>query len=375
MGSARVAFALAWLVLVAGCHHDRARTESVPRRRAAGDMPVFSLAWSEYPSRSMFGLAEDRGLIDGEAGYVGRMEEAYGVDIVLMVSGYAPSLERFVDGTCDAVCMTNVDALIASETRECVAVLPTSTSDGADACVVVNVDTLDDLRHHTVFGLDRSVSRYCFLRCLEQLADRQVTIYRPEDFAFVHQDPGAAAVAIQRSAATHQALMAWNPFVLQTLKDRPGAKVLFDSSLIPDEIIDLVVVGKDVLERPDADNFVRSLIATFYKVHEALEDPRRKDERLVALGRDFSNLDAEQMRVALRQTKLLGSPRAAISLVEDPRFTVAMQHIEEMARREGWIADPSWTLDVEGTGRLVIDLRWLKQSLNAGTAAASVRRE
>src|SRR2546422_379555 len=53
-----------------------------------GKAPVFSLAWSEYPSWSVFGVASDKGLIDGRAGHLGRLEERYGVDIELKMLEY-----------------------------------------------------------------------------------------------------------------------------------------------------------------------------------------------------------------------------------------------------------------------------------------------
>src|ERR1051325_586332 len=46
-------------------------------------VPTFSLAWSEYPSWSVFGVASELGLIDGRQGHQGELEKKWGVDIVL----------------------------------------------------------------------------------------------------------------------------------------------------------------------------------------------------------------------------------------------------------------------------------------------------
>ena len=60
--------------------------------------------------------------------------------------------------------------------------------------------------------------------------------------------------------------------------------MLFDSSTIPEEIIDMVVVGKDVLEKPGGEDFACAVIDTFYQLNELLADPEKGDETLVALG-------------------------------------------------------------------------------------------
>ena len=48
--------------------------------------PSFTLAWSEYPSWSVFGVADEQGLIDGKQGAMGSIEEKWNVDIVLKLA-------------------------------------------------------------------------------------------------------------------------------------------------------------------------------------------------------------------------------------------------------------------------------------------------
>src|SRR5690606_32157082 len=47
------------------------------------DVPSFSLAWSEYPSWSVFGVAHEARLINGKKGEMGRLERKWNVDIEL----------------------------------------------------------------------------------------------------------------------------------------------------------------------------------------------------------------------------------------------------------------------------------------------------
>src|SRR5207248_364738 len=53
---------------------------------------TFSLAWSEYPSWSTFGVASDLGLINGAAGKLGKIEQKWNVDIRLELLQYDPCI-------------------------------------------------------------------------------------------------------------------------------------------------------------------------------------------------------------------------------------------------------------------------------------------
>ena len=125
------------LLFVAGCGDSKsgsagANNGSSGTTAGAAAPPSFSLAWSEYPSWSIFGVAHEMGLIDGDEGKLGTIEEKHNVDIVLKEAGYDSCLNMFTSKNCDAVCMTNMDALIVCPGRDGVAILPTSTSNGTD---------------------------------------------------------------------------------------------------------------------------------------------------------------------------------------------------------------------------------------------------
>ena len=81
------------------------------------DIPTFSLAWSEYPSWSVFGVADLKGILNGKKGELGSVEEKWGVDIVLKEAEYDPCIAMYGAGQCDAVCITNMDILSPSSGR------------------------------------------------------------------------------------------------------------------------------------------------------------------------------------------------------------------------------------------------------------------
>jgi NitT/TauT family transport system substrate-binding protein len=215
-----------------------------------------------------------------------------------------------------------MDALIVSPSREGVAVLPTSTSKGADACLVTEkIADLEALKQYKVYGLKGTVSEYCFVRCLEKAGMNEA------DYQFTNQDPAAAAQNMTSSAETHQAIMVWNPFVLQAQRDRSDVRVLFDSSQIPGEIVDMVVVGKDVMEKDGADKFVAAVAEAFYEVATAIDGTKRGDEILEALGKKFSRLGLEDMREVVQQTVFYSTPTEAKALLNGDEFKKNMQTV------------------------------------------------
>ncbi len=171
-----------------GCKPSPSASSGAPAKAPLG---TFSLAWSEYPSWSIFGVAVDLGWIEKDEGKLGEYEKKWNVDIVLKQADYDPCITMYGSGSVDAVCITNMDILGPADARPGVAILPTSTSNGADACVAVGVENIDGLKGKTTFGLERSVSQYCFERCLEKKNLSKA------DFPFSNMDPGAAATAMQ----------------------------------------------------------------------------------------------------------------------------------------------------------------------------------
>jgi len=272
------------------------------------ELPSFSLAWSEYPSWSTFGVANKYGLINGHKGKIGEIEKKWGVDIVLIEADYDPCITMYGSAQCDAVCITDMDTLNPCLSRKSVAILPTSTSFGADACIVTGISELKDLRGKKIYGLAKSVSEYCFVRNLEMKGEKE------KDFLFTNMDPGAAALAMQQKQKGYEAIMVWNPFVLETLNKRKDAKVLFDSTTIPGEIIDMVVVAQSSLDKPGGDKFACAVIDTFYAINKRLADPKTRNDTLVSLGEKFSNLDLPSMEKVVQQTKFYSTPEQGIKL-------------------------------------------------------------
>ena len=275
----------------------------------AGDAPAFSLAWSEYPSWSTFGVAHEVGLINGKQGKLGPIEKKWGVDIVLKEADYDPCLMMYGAGQCDAVCITNMDVLSPSLRVPSVVILPTSTSYGADALIVSkDITDVKQLKGKKVYGLAKTVSEYCFVRNLEILGEKE------KDYTFSNMDPAAAALAMQQKQKNYDAIVVWNPFVLETLNKRKDTLVLFDSTKIPGEIIDTIAMSQKSLDKPGGKEFACAVIDAFYAINKRIADPATRDATLVGLGEKFSHLKLEAMKKVVKQTVFYSTPDSALAL-------------------------------------------------------------
>lgn len=306
------ALAAMWLSLATGPGCARKSSDNL----VDGPSGTFTLAWSEYPSWSVFGVADEAGLIDKDEGEMGELEKKWGVDVVLRQLDYDPCISAYSSSTIDAVCITNMDILSPSLGRNSVAILPTSTSDGADACIVTGgIDTLEDLKGKESLGLELSVSQYMFERVLE------VRGQDPKAFPFKQMAPNEAAQAMQTKQEGVNSIVVWNPFVMQTLGALQGdAKVLFDSTEIPEEIVDMVVVAEDALNRPGGKAFAACIVEAFYEVNQMLASPSKGDDTLIALGKKFSGLSLDDMKVIVQQTKFYKTPEEGIGIFTKPEF-------------------------------------------------------
>jgi NitT/TauT family transport system substrate-binding protein len=338
-GRSSVVFGIVLVLGLSGCKPRETNSTVAPSpvggggtgtaKAPVGPPPSFSLAWSEYPSWSVFGVASQLKWIDGAKGKLGPIELKWGVDIELKEAEYDPCLQMYGSGNCDAVCITTLDALSPALTRPSVVVLPTSTSAGADALIVSDaIKSVADLRGRKVYGLAKSVSEYCFARNL------QVMGLKDSDFTFANMDPGAAAVAMQQKQAGVDAIMVWNPFVLETLNKRSDTHVLFDSSTIPGEIIDSVTVAQASLAKPGGKEFACAVIETFYAVNQRLADPRLRDDTLVALGEKFSHLDLAGMRKVVEQTRFYGTPEAGLAVLLGGSTRETMNKVTDFCVRQ-----------------------------------------
>ncbi len=280
--------------------------------------PSFSIAVSEYPSWSgTFLTACDIGLIDGAEGKQGPIEKKWKVDLVVKDADYDSCITLFVNGNVDAACLTNIDSLAPSVSRKAVAILPTSTSAGADACIVQgDITSVKELKGVPVRGLAASVSEYTFDKGLEALGED------PKEYTFENLDPVQVGVVLQ--SGNIKAGVTWNPVVMETLKAKSELKRLFDSSLIKGHIIDMVTASRESLEKEGGKAFACAVADTYYTMCGLMEKEATKDKTLTSMGKRFAGLGLAEMRIIVKETQFYSTPEKGLALFQGSELPKVM---------------------------------------------------
>jgi len=285
---------------------------------ADGTLPVFTLDTSEYPSWSTFVVAGNAGIVNPEeGGDYGPLEEKWQVDVVIQAKDYDPCLMEFSNGSCDAACLTVIDSLNPAMGRASTGILPTSNSVGSDKVITIGEVDLEGLKSVPTHGLEKSVSHFSWYREL------QAQGANPAEYEYLNLDPGAAAMALQNGSGEVNAICVWHPFALQTLAKAPNAQTCFDSSLIPLEIIDQVVIGNDSLAKPGGKAFAACLCDIYYTVCANLwsTDQAIQDTTRLALKEDFApEFTLEDMEIILTDSLFYKTSDEGIALFNNPEF-------------------------------------------------------
>lgn len=288
---------------------------------ALAKIPVFTFATSEYPSFAAYAHAVAVGLIDPAKGSLGEMEKKWGVDLFAdnMVTTYDKCIEQYGVLACDATCLANVDTLNVALSRPTTVICPLSTSFGADRLISTTYKSLPECAGKTIKGLPASVSEFMLARAVELQGLDQ------GKFNIELMNPTDAGLAMQTNNA--DLIVVWEPDAMQTLQKNKKAAVVVDSTVIPGEIIDCLVIGNDVLSKDGGENFAKMLIDTYYTVNKRLADPQTRDETLVGLGEKFATLTGPQMADVLTRCQFYGTPEKATEIFETKYLTGKMDKV------------------------------------------------
>jgi NitT/TauT family transport system substrate-binding protein len=199
----------------------------------------FRVAWSIYVGWMPWGYMKDAKIID-------KWAAKHGIEIdVVQINDYMESINLYTAGQYDGCSMTNMDALTvpAAGGVDSTALVVGDFSNGNDGIVLKDATALAAVKGRPVHLVELSVSHYLLARALDTvgLAEKDVTVTNVSD----------ADVVAAFATPDVQAAVTWNP-QLSAIKALPKAHLVFDSSKIPGEIIDLMVVNTATLRENPA---------------------------------------------------------------------------------------------------------------------------
>ncbi len=191
----------------------------------------FKVAWSIYAGWTPWAYAS-------QSGIVAKYAKKEGISVEFKRLDYLPSIELYTAGEYDGCVMTNMDMLAIPSVggKKSEVLIIGDYSDGNDAIISKKYRTLDEIKNKKIYLEEFSVSHYLFAKALEKLGVKE----RVGQVVKASEADIATLFLSDRSVTT---VATWNPIVMQLMND-PKATNLFDSSHIPYEILDLMVVAK-----------------------------------------------------------------------------------------------------------------------------------
>ena len=289
----------------------------------AQERTSFKIAWSIYVGWMPWGWAADEGIVK-------KWADKYGIEIeVVQINDYIESINQYTAGAFDGCVMTNMDALTIPAVGgvDSTALIVGDFSNGNDGIVSKSAADVAGLEGGTVNLVELSVSHYLLARALESvgLAERDLTVVNTSD---------ADLVSVFTSTDDVEHVVTWNP-LLAEVAAYPDATKLFDSSQIPGEIIDMMVVNTEVLEANPS--FAKALVGAWY---ETMSIMAGDDEAAIAArtamgeaaGTDLAGYDAQ-----LASTEMFFDPADAVAFTESPDLITTMDNVRAFSDKHGLI--------------------------------------
>jgi len=262
-----------------------------------------------------------------QSGIVKKWADKYDINIdVVQFNDYVESMNQYTAGEFDACTMANVDALTipAAGGVDSTALIVGDFSNGNDAVILKDGKSIKDIKGQNINLVELSVSHYLLARGLESvgLSERDVKVVNTSDAdlvaAFTTKDVTAVAT--------------WNPLVSEIL-NMPKANKVFDSSNIPGEIIDTLIVNTKTLE--ENPKLGKALVGAWYEIMAEMEKSAAVREHMgKASGTDLAGFEAQ-----LASTKMFYSAKDAVKFVKSPALKNTMQYVAEFSFDHGLLGD------------------------------------
>ncbi|MBR1222517.1 ABC transporter substrate-binding protein [Bradyrhizobium sp. U87765 SZCCT0131] len=293
----------------------------------------FKVAWSIYVGWMPWGYAADTGIVK-------KWADKYGITIeVKQFNDYVESVNQYTAGAFDAVTITNMDALSipAAGGVDTTAVVMGDFSNGNDAVILKGKPDLAAIKGQKVNLVEFSVSHYLLARALEtrHLAEKDIKVVNTSDadLAAAYKTPDVTAV------------VTWNPIVSEIMAS-PDAKKVFDSSQIPGEIMDLMVVNTAVLK--DNPNFARALVGIWYETlarmaGEGADGKAAREAMAKASGTDLAGFDSQ-----LASTRLFDKPSDADAFTRSVAVGTTMDRVRKFLFDKALLGKDAKSADAVG---------------------------
>jgi NitT/TauT family transport system substrate-binding protein len=261
------------------------------------------------------------------------------VDVV-QLNDYVESINQYTAGKFDGCAMTNMDALTipASGGVDSTALIVSDYSNGNDGVLIKGKGKkLTDLKGQQINLVQFSVSHYLLARALESahMTERDLKVVNTSDADI----SGAFATPAVQQAVT------WNP-MLADLKAQPNVTEVFDSSKIPGEIMDMMVVNTKTLQENPA--LGKALTGAWFEMVALMHANSPNSTAALTAMAKSSGTDLAGFKGQLSTTALFYTPQAALDFVSSPNLPVIMTRVAKFSFDHGLLGQGAPSADAVG---------------------------
>ena len=276
-----------------------------------------SLAWSHYTGWEPLGFIESTGIAQ-------KWGEKYGVDLsIQLINDYIESVNLYTAGAFDGVSVTNMDGLTIPAVGgvDTTVLVIGDFSNGNDGILLNGSEAVSvaDLKGKEVKLVELSVSHYLLARALDKagMSERDLSVINASD---------ADLGGLISTSRPGDAFVTWNP-ILQAVSSTPGVQLIFDSSQIPGEIVDTIMVRTNL-----GDACKKAITGAWY---EAMAVMSAGSDNSIELMAEMAGGSLEEFKAQLETTSMFyeASEAAAFSASEDIKQT--MDYVRQFSFSHG----------------------------------------
>jgi NitT/TauT family transport system substrate-binding protein len=299
----------------------------------AAEKTDFKVCWSIYVGWMPWGHIQDSGIMK-------KWADKYGISVeIVQINDYVESINQYTAGAFDGCSMTNMDALSipAAGAVDTTALIIGDFSNGNDGVILKGKESLADIKGQKVNLVELSVSHYLLARGLDTVGLKE------SDLTVVNTSDADMVAAYGTGDVT--AVVTWNP-LLSEIDGIDGANMVFDSSGIPGEIIDIMMVNTETLK--DNPNFGKALVGAWYEMMGLMskdDEPAiaAKTAMATASGTDLAGFDAQ-----LATTQMFYTPADAVAFTDDAKLIDTMKFVAQFLFDHGILGEGASSPDFVG---------------------------
>jgi NitT/TauT family transport system substrate-binding protein len=294
----------------------------------------FKVCWTIYAGWMPWGEAKTQGIVS-------KWAKKYGINVdVVQMNDYVESINQYTAGKFDGCAMTNMDALTipAAGGVDSTALIVSDYSNGNDGVLIKGKDKqIADLKGQQINLVQFSVSHYLLARALESahMSERDLKVVNTSDADI----SGAFATPAVRNAVT------WNP-MLADLKAQPNVSEVFDSSKIPGEIMDMMVVNTKTLNENPA--LGKALTGAWFEMVALMRANNADASAALTAMAKASGTDLAGFKGQLSTTALFYTPKAAVDFVTAADMPKIMTRVAKFSFDHGLLGQDAKSADVVG---------------------------